>query len=177
MSEWMEVAQLHPTVCDTMDCSPPGSSVHGVIQARILEWFAILFSRGSSWFRDQTQVSCIAGRFFTSWATREAWNYYVILLNVSKASLDLCSSTQYLEGLATHDCSHILDRETAKIQDENSHCIVLLTLLRNSRSEPGPFQAPASLKKYCCLSLSRKHTHTPSGKHKGKTRWFYKTAQ
>ena len=54
------------------DCSPPGSSVHGSLQARILMWFAIPFSRASSWPRDQTQVSCIAGRFFTIWATSEA---------------------------------------------------------------------------------------------------------
>ena len=54
-----------------MDCSPPGSSVHGILQARILEWVAIPFSRGSSWPRDQTQVCCIAGGFFTVWATRE----------------------------------------------------------------------------------------------------------
>ena len=46
-------------------CGPPGSSVHGIIQARILEWAAIPFSRRSSWPRDRTQVSCIAGRFFT----------------------------------------------------------------------------------------------------------------
>ena len=50
-----------------MDCSPPGSSVHEILQARILEWVAIPFSRGSSQPRDQTQVSCIAGRFFTIW--------------------------------------------------------------------------------------------------------------
>ena len=55
-----------------MDCSLPGFSVHGVFQARILEWVAIPFSRGSSWPRDQTQVSCTAGRLFTDWATREA---------------------------------------------------------------------------------------------------------
>ena len=55
-----------------MDCSPPGSSVHGILQARILEWVAISFSRGSSWPRNWTQVSCIAGRFLTYWATREA---------------------------------------------------------------------------------------------------------
>ena len=55
-----------------MDCSPPGSSVHGIFQARILEWIAISFSRGSSWPRNWTQVSCIAGRFFTDWAMREA---------------------------------------------------------------------------------------------------------
>ena len=51
------------------NCSPPGSSVHGIPQVRILEWVDIPFSRGSSWPRTQTQVSCIADRFFTIWAT------------------------------------------------------------------------------------------------------------
>ena len=51
-----------------MDCSPPGSFVHRILQARILEWTAIPFSRGSSQPRDQTLVSCTAGRFFTIWA-------------------------------------------------------------------------------------------------------------
>ena len=50
----------------------PGSSVRGILQARILQWVAFSFSRGSSWPRDQTQVSCIASGFLTSWATREA---------------------------------------------------------------------------------------------------------
>ena len=58
------VVQLCPTLCDPMDCSPPGSSVHGILQAGILEWVAIAFSRGSSRPRDWTQVSCIAARFF-----------------------------------------------------------------------------------------------------------------
>ena len=60
-----------------MDCNLPGSSVHGILQARILEWVAVPFSGGSSQPRDRTQVSCIAGRFFTIWATREAlvWLY------------------------------------------------------------------------------------------------------
>ena len=66
------VAQSCPTLYDPMDCSPPGSSVHGISQARILEWVTISFSRESSRPRDQTWVSCIAGRFFTDWATREA---------------------------------------------------------------------------------------------------------
>ena len=52
-----EVAQSCPTLCDPMDCSPPGSSVHGVFQARTLEWVATSFSRGSSWLRGWTQVS------------------------------------------------------------------------------------------------------------------------
>ena len=107
----MKVAQSCPILWDPMDCSPPASSVHGILQARILEWVAIPFSRGSSQPRikprspalqvdslpseppgkpkntrviayplssgcsqpmSQTGVSCIAGRFFTSWATKEA---------------------------------------------------------------------------------------------------------
>ena len=68
----VSVAQLCPTLCDPMDCSSPGSSVHGILQARILEWIAIPLSWGSSWPRDQTWISYISGRFFTTWATREA---------------------------------------------------------------------------------------------------------
>ena len=63
------VAELCPTFFNPMDCSPPGSSVHGILQARILEWNAIPFSRGSSQARDWTWISCIACRFFTDWAT------------------------------------------------------------------------------------------------------------
>ena len=71
----------HSVVCpilfEPMDCSPPGSSVHGIFQARVLEWVAIPFSRGSSQPRDQTWVSCIASRHFTVWATREVmWGWW-----------------------------------------------------------------------------------------------------
>ena len=70
----MLVAQSRPTLCDSMDCIPPGSSLRGILQARILEWVAIPFPRGSSWpRRDRTCVSCIAGGFFTVWAIGEAW--------------------------------------------------------------------------------------------------------
>ena len=68
-----DVAQSSPTICDPMDYSLPGSSLPGILQARVLEWVAISFSRGSS----QPLVSCIEGRFFTVWATREfidQWN-------------------------------------------------------------------------------------------------------
>ena len=61
------VIQLCPTLCNPMDSSKPDSSVHGILQARILEWVAMLSSRGSSWPMDWTWVSCIAGRFFTRW--------------------------------------------------------------------------------------------------------------
>ena len=59
------------TLCDPMDCTLPGSSVHGIFQAIVLKWIAISFSRGSSWPRDQTQVSHIVDRRFTVWAIRE----------------------------------------------------------------------------------------------------------
>ena len=60
-----------PTLCDPMDCSPPGSSIHGIFQARMLEWVAISFSRRSSQPRDWTRVSCIVGNRVTMWATSE----------------------------------------------------------------------------------------------------------
>ena len=66
------VAQACLTLFDPMACSPWSSSVHGIFQARILEWIAIPFSRGFSLPRDWTRVSCIAGRFFTILVTREA---------------------------------------------------------------------------------------------------------
>ena len=65
------VAQSCTTLCNTADCDLPGSSVHGILQARILEWVAISFSRESSRPRDRTWVFCIAGRYFTIWATTE----------------------------------------------------------------------------------------------------------
>ena len=65
-----KVAQSCPTLCNPMDCSLPDSSIHGIFQARVLEWVAISFSRGSSWPSDWTRVSLIAGRRLTIWATR-----------------------------------------------------------------------------------------------------------
>ena len=67
----MKVTQLCLTLCDSMDYI-----VHEILQARILEWVAFPFSRESSQPRDRTQVSCIAGRFFTSWAPREAQEHW-----------------------------------------------------------------------------------------------------
>ena len=58
------VTQLCPTLCDSLDCSPSGSYVHGILQTRILGWVAISFSRGSSQSRDPSWVSCVAGRLF-----------------------------------------------------------------------------------------------------------------
>ena len=76
------VAQLCPIPCDPMDCSPTGSSVHGILQARILEWGAIPFSRESSQPRDQTRVSYTAGRFVTIWMTRVALRNSVFFIKL-----------------------------------------------------------------------------------------------
>ena len=86
-------AQSCPTLCDPMDSSPPGSSVHGILQARILEWVAISFSRGSSQPRDRILIlasPALADEFFTTSATWEAIyvskpcsKRYVLILLVS----------------------------------------------------------------------------------------------
>ena len=71
------VAQSCTTLYNLLDCSPPGSYIHGIFQARILEWVAISFSSGSSQSRDWTHISCVswtAGGFFTHWAVGEAQN-------------------------------------------------------------------------------------------------------
>ena len=74
----VEVTQSWLTLCDSMHYSPLGSSVHGILQARILKWVAIPFCRGSSGPRDWTWVSYIAGRFFTMWAIREVLCYTIV---------------------------------------------------------------------------------------------------
>ena len=80
-----EVSQSCPTLCDPSDCSLPGSSVHGIFQARVLEWVAISFSRGSSQCRDRTPVSRIAGRCLTR--KPQAFFFIVSLLSVTVSCL------------------------------------------------------------------------------------------
>ena len=85
------VAQSFLTLRDLMDYSPPGSTVHGILQSRILEWVAISFSMGSSLLRHQTWVSHTAVRFFTIWATREAHSLwlciYIYLANLENTAV------------------------------------------------------------------------------------------
>ena len=91
MMRWSGIAQSCPTLCDPIDCSLPGSSINGTFQARVLEQVAISFSRGSSRPRDQTQVSRIAGRRFTIWATREAQGEWWQLLNLDVGGIGVHS--------------------------------------------------------------------------------------
>ena len=97
------VIQLCLTLWDPMDCRPPGSSVHGILQAWILEWVAISFSRGSSW------VSCIAGRFLTTWATRETPSQLYLKNKQTSSRRELkadrlASSSQLFGGLLPDAC-------------------------------------------------------------------------
>ena len=104
--QFSSVAQSCPTLCYPMDCSLPGSSVHGIFQAIVLEWIAISFSRGPSQPRDWTRVSCIVDRRFTIWATREVpfivvgkikcINAYKLLSTVSRIQETLSVSTLVL---------------------------------------------------------------------------------
>ena len=89
-----------------MDCSPPGSSVHGILQVRILEWVAIPFSRGSLQSRDRTKVSRIAGRFLTGWAIREVFNTSIhphIHQSIFCDAVQSCRQ-QYISHLNTSTC-------------------------------------------------------------------------
>ena len=86
------LAQSCLNLCDSMDCSLPGSSLHGILQARVLEWVAISFSKGSSRPRDWTRVSRIPGRRFNLWATREAHEEF--------------SSVQFSLSLQPHGLHH-----------------------------------------------------------------------
>ena len=103
--QWSEVAQLCPTLWDPLDCSLPGSSVHGIFQARILEWVAISFSRGTSRLRARTPVSLIVGRRFTVWAT-------------SVLSASFMPSTVFKSGYTKTDPSKLYRAE--KLEQEPS---------------------------------------------------------
>ena len=77
-----EVAQSCLTLCNPMDCSLPGSSVHGIFQARVLEWVAISFSKGSFLPRDRTQVSCIVGRHFYCLSHQGNHSYHLYYIHI-----------------------------------------------------------------------------------------------
>ena len=87
------VTQSCPTLCNPMECSPPSFSVHGILQTRVLEWVAMPSSRGSSQTRGWTQVSHIAGEFFTDWATREAFLFIGCYIKSGRNSIYCVSRT------------------------------------------------------------------------------------
>ena len=96
-----ELLQLCPALWNPIDCSLPGSSVHGVLQARILEWVAMPSSRGASWSRDQTQVSCVAyiGRWVNS--------HYCLWKTISSLAKTSCLLHSSLYMLPKNDISYL----------------------------------------------------------------------
>ena len=127
------VTQSCLTFCDPMDCSPPGSSVWRILQARILEWVAISFSRGSSLPRYWIWVSCIAGRFFTVWATRE---FQESMESISKEDL-----------VYPHESCYAVVR--------NEEC----TLWIDGRNPGGTWLAAKSKLQNCVITHIRVHRH------------------
>ena len=105
-----EVAQSCLTLCDPIDCSLPGSSVHGIFQATVLEWVAISFSRGSSQPRARIWVSRIVDRRFTIWATREVLKSPEIYGKATAQLWTICKTTNNPEGRAATEnimpCRH-----------------------------------------------------------------------
>ena len=93
-----EVAQSCPTLCNPTDCSLPCSSIHWIFQARVLEWVAVSFSRGSFWPSDWTWVSQIVGRCFTIWATREVFWKRCVNLFYSQVGWDKLSLHELNKG-------------------------------------------------------------------------------
>ena len=126
---WGLVARSCLTLWDPMDCRPPGPSVHGILQARILEWVAISFSRGSFWLRDRIQVSCTVGIYFAIWTTRgaQAWaerrDLVLSYAHHFLAHPDMCLvSSRYLElvytELKTCSCHYRVITDSEKLGKE-----------------------------------------------------------
>ena len=109
---------MYDSFCDPMDCCPPGSSVHGILQAGILEWVAIFSSRGSSRPRDRTWVSstpALAGRFFTTSGASEACTCWVLLC---AKSLQSCL-TLWSYGLISHEMSGGMNHSMIRVKQES----------------------------------------------------------
>ena len=134
-----------------MNYNLPGCSPHGILQARILEWVAISFSRGSSLLGDRTQASCIAGRFFTNWATREAQSERS---NISKRDI-------------------FADKEN--IWDQRDHSNVLQTITFWVRCTSDPSEEKTSL--YLFFWKTNGHIHLSLRLNWAKWGWFFRTTQ
>ena len=99
-----EITQSCPTLCNPMECSLPGSSIHGIFQTRVLKWVAIFFSRGSSQHSDWIWVSHIAGRCFTIWPKRETTWKIRADYEKTKAMLKTDTLLSLLENLNLKCC-------------------------------------------------------------------------
>ena len=101
--KWKLVAQSQPTLCNPINCSLSGFSVHGILHTRVLKWVANSFCRRSSQPRGWTWISCIAGRFFIIWATREAhWERKMLILSLYYSMSSMNSMYVFLTQFKMH---------------------------------------------------------------------------
>ena len=161
------MAQSCLTLCDPMDCSLSGSSVHGILQARILEWAAIPFSRGSSQSRDRTQVSRIAGGCFTIWATREdqyiLLQYIHILSSKSEKAMAPYSSTLAWKIPWTEEPGRLQSMRSLRFGHDWATSLSLFTFMHWRRKwQPTPMFLPGESKEQRSLVGCRLWGHTES---------------
>ena len=128
----MLVAQSCPTLYDPMECSPPGSSVHDIFQARILEWVIISFSRGSSQLRDQTQVSCTAGRLLTELQGKPKNTKVVLTI------LHVCSCVFFVSLTYIHFWFQIGKSPWNKNMTLKSFCLITSYFIHQRKSQSKP---------------------------------------
>ena len=136
VSQSVLAAQSCPTLCDPMDSSVSASSVHGILQARILEWVSIPFSRGSSQPRDQTWVSCISGRFFTIWAITEDHIPPCLVPRVAMCRTPIHSVLRTLTCVYTLTYIHLLIGATLNIPSLFTKILLILQNLAKSSLLP-----------------------------------------
>ena len=173
--------------CNPMDYSLPGSSVHGFLQARILEWVAISFSRGSYQPRDSTQVYTIAGSFFTNWATKEALSTRMAI--IEKIIVSVGENMEEKEPSCTADeninwCSHHgKDRSFLKKYKENYQIIqqfyfwVFIQRKRKSLSQKGSLYTFMFIAALLTLAKRGKQSKCPlRDEWRKETWWIYNSA-
>ena len=149
------VTQSCLTLCDPIDYSTWGSSVRGIPQARLLEWVAIPFSTGSFWPRDQTRVSCIAGRLFTVWTTREASS----LLSEPPGKPQACQAPLSVEFSRQESCSGLPFPSPGDLSDPGIKpgSPILQTDTLTSEPPPNIFTLRVRISIYglCCCSVAK----------------------
>ena len=124
------------TLYESMDCSPPGSSVHGILQARILAWVARPFSRGSSRPRDQTQVSRIAGGFFTVWA--HMWDRLPLQVWCMRQGVQgWCTGMTLRDGMGREKGGGFRMGNTCTPMADSCQCMAKTLILLNTKTQKG----------------------------------------
>ena len=108
---WVLVTQSCLTLCDPVDYTLLGSSLHGILQARMMQWVYIPFSRESSWSRDWTQVSCTADRFLSTWATKEAQYIVEYYSAIKKENMPFAIMLMDLEAFMLSEPWDIMKRK------------------------------------------------------------------